>query len=93
VIKKAEKDPAIYDVVAIGTPVCATKMSTPVRTIFSRKYRFRKVAFFLTGDGTGSEKVFAYMAEVPGRPPVATLALTKRGSDDWPVQFKGWQIR
>lgn len=92
-IKKAEKDPAVYDVVAIGTPVCATKMSTPVRTIFSRKYRFRKVAFFLTGDETGSEEVFGGMAEVPGRPPVATLALTKRGSDDWPVQFKRYQIR
>jgi hypothetical protein len=40
VTKKTEKDPALYDVVAIGTPVWATKMSTPVRTyLFQNKER------------------------------------------------------
>lgn len=88
VIKKTEKDPALYDVVAIGTPVWANKMSTPARTyLFQNKDRFGRVAFFLTRGGTENEKVLMGMAEVRQTASCHSCSY-ERGSDDWPIRFK-----
>lgn len=65
VIKKTEKYPALYDVVAIGTPAWAYQdVYSRQNLSFSKKDCFKKVVFFLTGSGVGNEKVFMDMAEV-----------------------------
>jgi len=51
-IKKPKKNPKLYDVVIIGTPVWGFTMSSPVRTyITQNKALFKKVAFFCTHGG------------------------------------------
>jgi len=48
-IKETRTDPALYDIVIIGTPIWAYVMSSPIRTYLSRnKNRFKQVAFFCT---------------------------------------------
>ena len=45
-------DPALYDVVALGTPVWSGLMSSPMRTyITNNKSKFNGVAFFCTQGG------------------------------------------
>jgi len=80
VIRKTEKDPSFYDVVVVGSPVWNSSMSSPVRTYLSQsKGLFKGVAFFLTSNGSSAnDEVFAEMAEVSGKTPVATLALRKK---------------
>lgn len=76
-LRPLAKDPANYDVVVIGTPVWFWSLSSPVRSwIESRGLRHNRVAFFCTMGGSGAKRVFATMAALTGRKPVATLALT-----------------
>lgn len=76
-LQPIKKDPAGYDLVVIGTPVWARKMSTPVRTyLVENKARFKNVAFFCTEGSTGSEQTFAGMEEVCGKKPKSTLEIT-----------------
>jgi flavodoxin len=73
------KDPAAYELVLIGTPVWAFTMAPAVRTYLSQHGRaIAKAALFCTMGGSGDQKTFAHMAELLGRPPVATLALLER---------------
>jgi flavodoxin len=73
------KDPADYDLVVIGTPVWCWSLSSPMRTWFEQHRRIQaRVAFFCTMGGAGEERVFAAMAALLGKKPVATLALTDR---------------
>ena len=55
-------------------------MSSPVRTYLSQnRERFKKVGFFLIhGYSPPIEQIFAEMAEISGKGPVATLALSKK---------------
>jgi flavodoxin len=71
-----KKDPARYDLVVIGTPVWAGTMSSPVRTYLDdNNARFKKVAFFCTSGNGNGEKIFAEMAGLGWKKPMATLAL------------------
>lgn len=73
------KNPADYDLVVIGTPIWGWNMSVPVRTfVTDQKDSLRKVAFFCTMGGSGDKKAFSEMAEIIGKKPVATLALTTK---------------
>jgi flavodoxin len=68
-IATATKDPAAYDVVAIGTPVWAGSIASPVRSwLAAHAGALRRVAFFCTKGGSGEPKTFAE--------PLATLMLT-----------------
>jgi flavodoxin len=86
-LQPVKKDPAIYDIVVIGTPNWASNMSSPVRTYLTEnKAKFKNVAFFCTeGIKGGSEKAFAEMEEVAGKKPKVTLTINladlKSGSD------------
>ncbi len=78
-IDAPKHDPALYDLVVIGSPVWASNMSAPVRAYLTRHLgQFRRVAFFCTQGGSGGAKVVQAMAELCGQPPVATLVLNER---------------
>ncbi|MDH3731856.1 MAG: hypothetical protein OES13_12170 [Acidimicrobiia bacterium] len=76
-IRPAETDPADYDLVILGSPVWAGRLSTPVRTyIAENKTALKHVAFFCTEGAAGAARVFKEMQELSGRHPVATLEVT-----------------
>ncbi|MCX7892671.1 MAG: flavodoxin [Burkholderiales bacterium] len=70
-------DPAAYRLVVIGTPVWFWSLASPVRGyVLEERRRFARVAFFCTMGSSGAERVFADLARLAGKKPVATLALT-----------------
>jgi len=73
-IKGLKKNPYLYDVVIIGTPIWFFNVSSPVRTYIS-KNKFKKVAFFCTMGGSGSKRAFSEMEKLCGKKPVSVLAL------------------
>jgi flavodoxin len=76
-IKEINKDPAKYDLVAIGTPVWAALMAPAVRTyINENKGKFKKVAFFCTCGSSGDIKTFEDMEDYIGVSPTSKLAIT-----------------
>ncbi|KPK59526.1 MAG: hypothetical protein AMK73_08590 [Planctomycetes bacterium SM23_32] len=78
-IEKVQKDPADYELVALGTPVWAWTMSPAIRTyVTEQKGRLPAVAFFLTTGGSGMASTFEALAELCGKAPVATLGLKQR---------------
>jgi len=83
-IKDIKRRPEIYDLVIIGTPVWAYNMATPIRTYITLyKERFKKVAFFCTMGGSGSEKTFKEMKSLCGKKPIGLLELkTKEVVED-----------
>jgi flavodoxin len=85
-LRPTKKDPAGYELVVIGTPVWFWSLSSPVRSWLARHRPKHRVAFFCTMGGSGARRVFATMAKLLGKRPVATLALTDAqidgGADD-----------
>ena len=78
-IEKTGKDPSKYDLVIVGTPIWAWKLSSPIRTyLTNNKGKFKKVAFFVTQGGSGAENAFKDIEEITGKKPVATLILTTK---------------
>jgi len=76
VIKEIKNDPAQYDLILLGTPVWAGKMSTPVRTyIVQNKEKIKNAAFFCTMGGSGDAKTFVDMEEATGKKPAATMTV------------------
>jgi flavodoxin len=77
VILDTKKDPSVYDMVIIGSPVWGSKMSSPVRTYISKhKDHFRQAAFFITCGGAGNEAALKGMEELSGKKSLATLEIT-----------------
>ena len=75
-IAETKKDPSIYDLVIIGNPIWAGKISSPMRTYIAKnKERFPKVAFFVTYGSSGVDAVMAELAQLCGKKPVGTLAV------------------
>jgi len=78
-IKEIKRNPSLYDLVIIGTPVWSANISTPVRTYISlHKEDFKKVAFFCTRLGSDAEKVFMDMENLCQKKPIALLELTSK---------------
>lgn len=76
-IRPTEADPAEYDLVIVGTPVWAGRLSTPVRTyIADHRADLKQVAFFCTEGAYGGPRVFKTMNDLSGQDPVATLEIT-----------------
>jgi flavodoxin len=76
-IHPTETDPAGYDLVIVGTPVWAGRLSAPVRTyIADHKTDLKHVAFFCTEGAFGGPRVFKTMEDLSGQHPVATLEIT-----------------
>jgi len=77
IIKGIKKDPSLYDLVIIGTPVWSSNISAPIRTyIFLYKKELKKAAFFCTRLGTDAAKIFKDMESVSQKKPLAVLELT-----------------
>lgn len=85
-LRPMRKDPADYALVVVGTPVWFWHLSSPVRSWLAQHRPKHRVAFFCTMGGSGAQRVFAAMARLLGKRPVATLALTdaqiEAGADD-----------
>jgi flavodoxin len=77
-LRPAHRDPSAYELVVIGTPVWFWNLSSPVRSWLAAHPLKQRVAYFCTMGGSGSGRVFAAMAQLTGRAPVATLALSER---------------
>ncbi|MFH0839199.1 MAG: hypothetical protein V1893_03330 [Candidatus Omnitrophota bacterium] len=76
VIKNPQKDPGLYDLVILGTPVWAFTMTPAMRTyIIQHKEKFKLVAFFCTQGGAGGKKTFKDMEALCGKKPIGMLIL------------------
>jgi flavodoxin len=77
-LEPIKNDPEQYDLVVIGTPVWAGKMSVPVRTyLHQNRDKIKAAAFFCTMGSSGMESTFKGMEEYVGMP-VATIGLRKK---------------
>jgi flavodoxin len=66
-----------YDIVVVGTPVWASRASTPIATwLVEHRKEFRQIAFFCSLGGRGSERAFEQMRASAGVSPIATCAVT-----------------
>lgn len=79
VLKYSRKNPALYDLIIIGTPIWFFTISTPVRTyLHQNKDTFKKVAFFCTEGSSGGKKTFREMENLCSQKPLATLELANK---------------
>jgi flavodoxin len=75
-LRPMRRNPADYSLVLVGTPVWFWSLSSPVRSwLEAHRTKLGRVAFFCTMGGSGARRVFATMAALLGRQPLATLAL------------------
>ncbi len=78
-LKPPEKDASQYDLIVLGTPVWAGRMSSPIRAyILDQRASFKRIALFCTEGGANGEKALAQVASLCGKDPVATLVVTER---------------
>ncbi len=71
-----KRDPALYDLVILGTPIWGGTLSSATRTyITANKSKFKRVAFFCTQGGTENQQLFDEMEALCERRPVSILAL------------------
>jgi flavodoxin len=79
IIAPKKHDVSSYDLVAIGTPVWAWSLSSPVRAyLTATASQLPEVAFCCTLGGKGSESTFAQMTAVVGKQPRAVCAIAQR---------------
>ena len=77
-IEEPKKDPAGYDLVVVGTPVWAHRMSTPALACLKRySGKLPAVAFFITCAGN-YQQTLETMGGLAGKAPMATLVVLDR---------------
>ena len=81
-LRPGSRNPAAYELVIVGTPVWFWSLSSPVRSWLESHRLPHRVAFFCTIGGSGAPRVFATMAGLAGKAPVATLALLDKEVDE-----------
>ena len=71
-------DPALYDLVILGTPIRGGTLSSATRTYISaNKSKFKRVAFFCTHGGTENKQLFDEMGAPCEQRPVDMLAVSQ----------------
>ena len=71
-------DPALYDLVILGTPMWGGTLSSAIRTYISaNKSKFKRVAFFCTQGGTENKQLFDEMEALCEQRPVGVLAVSQ----------------
>lgn len=71
-------DPALYDLVILGTPIWGGTLSSAMRTYISaNKLKFKRVAFFCTQGGTENKQLFDEMEALCEQRPVDILAVSQ----------------
>ncbi|MFX1320587.1 MAG: flavodoxin family protein [Promethearchaeota archaeon] len=79
IIKEIEKNPELYDLIIIGTPIWSKRMSTPIRTYITEyRSKIKNVAFFCTKGGKGDHKAFENIAKLCDKQPLSTLEINKK---------------
>ena len=74
-INSLRYDPTNYDLLIVGTPVWAGKMSSPIRTYLVKAAgKIKKVAYFATLGGNDVPAIFIEMEKITGHPE-ATLII------------------
>lgn len=72
-------DLSVYDLVVVGTPVWAARLSSPVRAYLSQqRASLERVAFFCTQGGIGGKWALQNMAKVSGQRPIARMIISER---------------
>jgi flavodoxin len=75
-IKPMEKDWSAYDLIVFGTPIWASRMSSPLRAaIMGNLNNIKKYAFYCTAGDAVQTKALADIQELIGRAPVATMTV------------------
>ncbi len=75
-IDQPKHDASQYDLVVIGTPVWAGKMSSPVRSyIANNKDKLKSVAFFATLGGEDAQNTLAGLGEYAGKEPFSSVSI------------------
>jgi flavodoxin len=78
-LAEIKHDPALYDLVILGTPIWGGTLSSAMRTyITNNKSKFKRVAFFCTQGGTENQRLFDEMQALCEKPPVNILALQEK---------------
>ncbi|MDO9390467.1 MAG: flavodoxin [bacterium] len=76
VISPAQKDPAQYDLVVVGSPVWAGTMAPALRTYLTQqKAKVKKSACFCTMGGYGDQGLFSQVEDILGQKALATLTV------------------
>lgn len=74
-----KNNPSDYDLVIIGSPVWASRVTPAVRSYIELyKSNFKNVAFFCTEGGNGAEKVMENMADLCGLKPQFKYEFTNK---------------
>ncbi len=77
VIAPTREDPTDYDLIIIGTPIWAGRMTPAVRAyLLQERDRLEKVAFFSSCDSGNADAAFAEMRDLIEREPYATVAVS-----------------
>jgi len=78
-IKEFQKNPELYDLIILGTPIWNSRMTPAIRTYITNNLsKFKNVAFFCTEGGSGGPKTFESMAKLCEKEPLSTLEITKK---------------
>ncbi len=78
-ITPPKHDLSVYDLVVVGTPVWAARLSSPVRAYLSQqRASLERVAFFCTQAGIGGKWALQNMAKVSGQRPIARMIISER---------------
>ncbi|MFW9968964.1 MAG: flavodoxin family protein [Candidatus Odinarchaeota archaeon] len=79
IIEKIQKDPESYDLIILGSPIWASRMTPAVRTyIEHNKSKFKNVAFFCTEGGNKGFKAFESMEILCEKKPLSTLEINQK---------------
>jgi flavodoxin len=77
-INPPKHDPGKYDLVVVGTPVWAARLSSPVRAYLSQQRgSLERVAFYCTQGGIGGKWALQNMAKVSGQQPIARMIISE----------------
>lgn len=78
VIGGPKNDPAAYDLVVIGSPIWAGRMTPAVRTyLLQNSAKFNQTAFFCTKGNSPTKNYFTELAQLTGKKPLAELDIKK----------------
>ncbi|MFX1453593.1 MAG: flavodoxin family protein [Promethearchaeota archaeon] len=79
IIEEIQKSPELYDLIILGTPIWASRMTPAIRTYISKnKSKFKRVAFFCTEGGNKGFKAFESMETFCDIKPLSTLEINKK---------------
>jgi flavodoxin len=82
-IGATDLDPAVYDLIIMGTPVWAGDMVPAVRSYLAQnKEKIKNLAFFETSGSTASEKIAVSFEEAFGKKCLALAGLTAQELKD-----------